>query len=58
MRDDVPPRERRKREHDAAPATTYRIHWRDGVETESWRVAAAWSGVGVRVTAVQEAADE
>ena len=50
MRNDVPPWERRERE----PVTTYRIDWRGGMTTESWQVAAAWSNVGVEVTAVTE----
>ncbi len=57
MRSEVPPWERREdtyRDDDGAQ-TTYQIHRRRTVvETASWRVATAWSNVGVKVTAVTE----
>jgi hypothetical protein len=53
MRNEAPPWERREGTYDDGPQTTYQIHRNSGVvETPSWRVATAWSGVGVKVTAV------
>jgi len=56
MRNEVPPWERREESYrDDGPQTTYQIHRNSGVvETGSWQVAEAWSGVGVKVTAVTE----
>ncbi len=57
MRNEVPPWDRREDTYrdDEGPQTTYRIHrQRTVVETPSWEVAEAWSGVGVKVTAVTE----
>jgi len=51
MPEQRPPWDRPQRE---GPVTTYQIHWRDGMETQSWRVAAAWRGAGVKITAVTE----
>jgi len=57
VRNEAPPWERREDTYrdDDGPQTTYQIHRNSGVvETGSWQGAAAWSGGGVRVTAVTE----
>lgn len=52
MPEQRPPWDRPERE---GPVTTYRIHRRHGVvETHCAETAAAWSGVGAKVTAVTE----